>query len=33
MLPFLAGYGGLSKARLQPHLDCFDGAPAARHLD
>jgi glutamyl-tRNA reductase len=32
VLGFLAEYAGLPAARLQPHVYCFDGAPAARHL-
>lgn len=33
ILACLADYSGLPAPRLQPHLDCFEGAPAARHLD
>jgi glutamyl-tRNA reductase len=32
MLAFFAEYGGLPAPRLQPHLYCFEGATAARHL-
>jgi glutamyl-tRNA reductase len=32
MLVFFAEHGGLPAPRLQPHLYCFEGAPAARHL-
>jgi hypothetical protein len=33
ILACLADSSGLPVPPLLPHLDCFDGAPAARHLD
>jgi glutamyl-tRNA reductase len=32
LFQYLAGQGGVTEARLQPHLYCLEGTPAVRHL-
>jgi glutamyl-tRNA reductase len=32
LFQFLAAHAGVSEPRLQPHLYCYEGAPAVRHL-